>query len=96
MFSALLDDVFLPKDIDLDSVDIDETEREVECFKRCPYGSIHSNLQLSLCVVFNFFSFSVSDQVLLGLCSTDKTETVHQLVQLQLKKGYVCGSLTTG
>lgn len=28
------DDVFLPKDIDLDSVDMDETEREVEYFKR--------------------------------------------------------------
>lgn len=27
--------MFLPKDIDLDSVDMDETEREVECFKRC-------------------------------------------------------------
>lgn len=29
-----IDDVFLPKDIDLDSVDMDETEREVEYFKR--------------------------------------------------------------
>ncbi|KAJ8281034.1 hypothetical protein GJAV_G00062620 [Gymnothorax javanicus] len=29
-----IDDVFLPKDIDLDSVDMDETEREVEHFKR--------------------------------------------------------------
>ncbi|XP_069754997.1 protein FAM193B isoform X2 [Narcine bancroftii] len=28
------DDVFLPKDIDLDSVEMDETEREVEHFKR--------------------------------------------------------------
>ncbi|MGH0149480.1 UNVERIFIED_CONTAM: hypothetical protein FKN15_035438 [Acipenser sinensis] len=28
-----LDDVFLPKDIDLDSVEMDETEREVEYFK---------------------------------------------------------------
>lgn len=28
------DDVFLPKDIDLESVDMDETEREVEYFKR--------------------------------------------------------------
>lgn len=27
--------MFLPKDIDLDSVDMDETEREVEYFKRC-------------------------------------------------------------
>ncbi|XP_075713314.1 protein FAM193A isoform X2 [Rhinoderma darwinii] len=29
-----IDDVFLPKDIDLDSVEMDETEREVEYFKR--------------------------------------------------------------
>ncbi|XP_061108644.1 protein FAM193A-like isoform X3 [Conger conger] len=29
-----IDDVFLPKDIDLDSEDMDETEREVEYFKR--------------------------------------------------------------
>ncbi|KAG5844967.1 hypothetical protein ANANG_G00133780 [Anguilla anguilla] len=29
-----IDDVFLPKDIDLDSEEIDETEREVEYFKR--------------------------------------------------------------
>jgi len=29
-----VDDVFLPKDIDLDSVEMDETEREVEYFKR--------------------------------------------------------------
>lgn len=28
------DDVFLPKDVDLDNVDMDETEREVEYFKR--------------------------------------------------------------
>lgn len=33
--SPFPDDVFLPKDIDLDNVDMDETEREVECFKRC-------------------------------------------------------------
>ncbi|KAK2115279.1 hypothetical protein P7K49_005905 [Saguinus oedipus] len=32
--SSSIDDVFLPKDIDLDSVDMDETEREVEYFKR--------------------------------------------------------------
>lgn len=30
----LSDDVFLPKDIDLDSTEMDETEREVEYFKR--------------------------------------------------------------
>lgn len=34
LFFHLTDDVFLPKDIDLDSVDMDETEREVEYFKR--------------------------------------------------------------
>lgn len=31
---CVLDDVFLPKDIDLDSTEMDETEREVEYFKR--------------------------------------------------------------
>lgn len=31
------DDVFLPKDIDLDSTEMDETEREVEYFKRYVY-----------------------------------------------------------
>lgn len=34
IFFHFPDDVFLPKDIDLDSVDMDETEREVEYFKR--------------------------------------------------------------
>ena len=33
-FFHFADDVFLPKDIDLDSGDMDETEREVEYFKR--------------------------------------------------------------
>ncbi|XP_060630105.2 protein FAM193A isoform X4 [Anolis sagrei] len=32
--SSSIDDVFLPKDVDLDSVEMDETEREVEYFKR--------------------------------------------------------------
>ena len=32
--SLIPDDVFLPKDIDLDSTEMDETEREVEYFKR--------------------------------------------------------------
>lgn len=32
VFSALPDDVFLPKD--LDGVEMDETDREVEYFKR--------------------------------------------------------------
>lgn len=35
----VLDDVFLPKDIDLDSTEMDETEREVEYFKRYVYQS---------------------------------------------------------
>lgn len=33
------DDVFLPKDIDLDSTEMDETEREVEYFKRYLSGA---------------------------------------------------------
>lgn len=33
-YCLALDDVFLPKDIDLDSTEMDETEREVEYFKR--------------------------------------------------------------
>ncbi|XP_031294526.1 protein FAM193A isoform X1 [Camelus dromedarius] len=38
--SSSIDDVFLPKDIDLDSVDMDETEREVEYFKRKPVRAL--------------------------------------------------------
>lgn len=34
LYYLVLDDVFLPKDIDLDSTEMDETEREVEYFKR--------------------------------------------------------------
>lgn len=34
VYYLVLDDVFLPKDIDLDSTEMDETEREVEYFKR--------------------------------------------------------------
>jgi len=37
------DDVFLPKDIDLDSTEIDETEREVEYFKRYAYCHIYTH-----------------------------------------------------
>lgn len=33
-YCLAVDDVFLPKDIDLDSTEMDETEREVEYFKR--------------------------------------------------------------
>ncbi|XP_077166859.1 protein FAM193A isoform X2 [Paroedura picta] len=32
--NSSIDDVFLPKDVDLDNVEMDETEREVEYFKR--------------------------------------------------------------
>lgn len=75
------DDVFLPKDIDLDNVDMDETEREVECFKRCVLAfSLCEPVDISL---HGFYSaLFLSAQVLLGLCSTDQTEAVHQLVQL--------------
>ncbi|XP_069798256.1 protein FAM193A isoform X1 [Narcine bancroftii] len=40
-----IDDVFLPKDIDLDSVEMDETEREVEYFKRFCLDSARQNRQ---------------------------------------------------
>ncbi|XP_072371790.1 protein FAM193A isoform X2 [Scyliorhinus torazame] len=40
-----IDDVFLPKDIDLDSVELDETEREVEYFKRFCLDSARQNRQ---------------------------------------------------
>lgn len=39
IYHLALDDVFLPKDIDLDSTEMDETEREVEYFKRYVYYS---------------------------------------------------------
>ncbi|KAJ8407469.1 hypothetical protein AAFF_G00273260 [Aldrovandia affinis] len=73
-----IDDVFLPKDIDLDSVEMDETEREVEYFKRrrCCNTSLRSI------------------QVLLGFCQTDETTAVNQLVQLQLEESHVRCPLT--
>ncbi|XP_018098502.1 protein FAM193A isoform X2 [Xenopus laevis] len=40
-----IDDVFLPKDIDLDSVEMDETEREVEYFKRFCFDSARQTKQ---------------------------------------------------
>ncbi|KAM6940210.1 uncharacterized protein FYW49_014232 [Xenentodon cancila] len=40
-----IDDVFLPKDIDLDSTEMDETEREVEYFKRFCLDSARQNRQ---------------------------------------------------
>lgn len=51
-----LDDVFLPKDIDLDSVDMDETEREVEHFKRfCLDSARQTRQRLSI----NWSNFSL-------------------------------------
>ncbi|XP_048383884.1 protein FAM193A isoform X2 [Stegostoma tigrinum] len=43
--NSSIDDVFLPKDIDLDSVEMDETEREVEYFKRFCLDSARQNRQ---------------------------------------------------
>ncbi|XP_036902757.1 protein FAM193A isoform X1 [Sturnira hondurensis] len=54
--SSSLDDVFLPKDIDLDSVDMDETEREVEHFKRfCLDSARQTRQRLSI----NWSNFSL-------------------------------------
>lgn len=54
--SSSIDDVFLPKDIDLDSVDMDETEREVEYFKRfCLDSARQTRQRLSV----NWSNFSL-------------------------------------
>ncbi|XP_068131988.1 protein FAM193A isoform X2 [Hyperolius riggenbachi] len=51
-----IDDVFLPKDIDLDNVDMDETEREVEYFKRfCLDSARQTRQRLSI----NWSNFSL-------------------------------------
>ncbi|RXM99019.1 Protein FAM193A [Acipenser ruthenus] len=51
-----IDDVFLPKDIDLDSVEMDETEREVEYFKRfCLDSTRQTRQRLSI----NWSNFSL-------------------------------------
>ncbi|XP_031415327.1 protein FAM193A isoform X2 [Clupea harengus] len=51
-----IDDVFLPKDIDLESVDLDETEREVEYFKRfCLDSARQTRQRLSI----NWSNFSL-------------------------------------
>ncbi|XP_069059753.1 protein FAM193A isoform X5 [Pleurodeles waltl] len=51
-----IDDVFLPKDIDLDSVEMDETEREVEYFKRfCLDSARQTRQRLSV----NWSNFSL-------------------------------------
>uniref|UniRef100_A0A8C8FTY4 FAM193 C-terminal domain-containing protein n=1 Tax=Oncorhynchus tshawytscha TaxID=74940 RepID=A0A8C8FTY4_ONCTS len=51
-----IDDVFLPKDIDLDSTDMDETEREVEYFKRfCLDSARQTRQRLSI----NWSNFSL-------------------------------------
>ncbi|XP_036777126.2 protein FAM193A isoform X3 [Manis pentadactyla] len=53
---SAIDDVFLPKDIDLDSVDMDETEREVEYFKRfCLDSARQTRQRLSI----NWSNFSL-------------------------------------
>uniref|UniRef100_A0A2K6K1G9 Family with sequence similarity 193 member A n=1 Tax=Rhinopithecus bieti TaxID=61621 RepID=A0A2K6K1G9_RHIBE len=54
--NGITDDVFLPKDIDLDSVDMDETEREVEYFKRfCLDSARQTRQRLSI----NWSNFSL-------------------------------------
>ncbi|XP_061102517.1 protein FAM193A isoform X2 [Conger conger] len=54
--STSIDDVFLPKDIDLDSVEMDETEREVEYFKRfCLDSARQTRQRLSI----NWSNFSL-------------------------------------
>ncbi|KAI1887551.1 hypothetical protein AGOR_G00191480 [Albula goreensis] len=54
--SNSIDDVFLPKDIDLDSVEMDETEREVEYFKRfCLDSARQTRQRLSI----NWSNFSL-------------------------------------
>lgn len=54
--SSSIDDVFLPKDIDLESVDMDETEREVEYFKRfCLDSARQTRQRLSI----NWSNFSL-------------------------------------
>ncbi|XP_054636472.1 protein FAM193A isoform X2 [Dunckerocampus dactyliophorus] len=51
-----IDDVFLPKDIDLDSTEMDETEREVEYFKRfCLDSARQTRQRLSI----NWTNFSL-------------------------------------
>ncbi|XP_077460453.1 protein FAM193A [Stigmatopora argus] len=54
--STSIDDVFLPKDIDLDSTEMDETEREVEYFKRfCLDSARQTRQRLSI----NWSNFSL-------------------------------------
>lgn len=76
-FSAFSDDVFLPKDIDLDSVDMDETEREVECFKRCVLVSCLWNYEPKLLMVdMVFILFSISP---LRFCLDSARQTRQRL-----------------
>ncbi|XP_066480945.1 protein FAM193A isoform X2 [Tiliqua scincoides] len=54
--NSSIDDVFLPKDVDLDNVDMDETEREVEYFKRfCLDSARQTRQRLSI----NWSNFSL-------------------------------------
>uniref|UniRef100_A0ABM5GA53 Protein FAM193A isoform X5 n=1 Tax=Pogona vitticeps TaxID=103695 RepID=A0ABM5GA53_9SAUR len=54
--NSSIDDVFLPKDVDLDNVEMDETEREVEYFKRfCLDSARQTRQRLSI----NWSNFSL-------------------------------------
>lgn len=54
-----LDDVFLPKDIDLDSTEMDETEREVEYFKRYACWSNTTWSKSMECSVYQMHLYSL-------------------------------------
>uniref|UniRef100_A0A8C9S7M5 Family with sequence similarity 193 member A n=1 Tax=Scleropages formosus TaxID=113540 RepID=A0A8C9S7M5_SCLFO len=54
--NSYIDDVFLPKDIDLNSVEMDETEREVEYFKRFCLDSARQTRQ-RLSINWSNFNF---------------------------------------
>ncbi|MBN3300042.1 F193A protein, partial [Amia calva] len=63
--SNSIDDVFLPKDIDLDSVEMDETEREVEYFKRfCLDSARQTRQRLSI----NWSNFSLKKTTFAAHC----------------------------
>nr|XP_020469970.1 protein FAM193A isoform X2 [Monopterus albus] len=61
--NSSIDDVFLPKDIDLDSTEMDETEREVEYFKRfCLDSARQTRQRLSI----NWSNFSLKKATFAG------------------------------
>lgn len=72
---SFLDDVFLPKDIDLDSTDMDETEREVEYFKRSVFVLVHSEFGRRVRQV-------AGSSLFLGLGLVKLVGNVHSLVRL--------------